>query len=76
MTAWRIAPDSDKFTPTSIATIVRGKRIFSSICRLVSSSTPKKICAVEISTEPLIKLKKNPATVAAKIKDSFMVFMP
>ena len=55
--------------------------MFSSICRLVSSSEESppnssvKTCEDEISTEPLIRLKKNPATAAAQIRENFIVFM-
>ena len=55
-------------------TIVRGKRMFSRICRCVSSSgIEPKICAAEISTEPFVKLKKNPATATAAIRKIFII---
>ena len=58
ITACRTAPERDRFTPTSSATIVRGNRMFMRICACVPRSPDKaaRISGKGISTEPFMIL--------------------
>ena len=68
MIACKIAPESDKWTPTSAATIVRGRRIFMRICACMPSAPSVSACPISaagISTDPFMMLKTKPTHAKA-----------